>query len=173
MKNIPFYLVAGFIFISMKLGFVISDNNDLRFLLAPTNKFIEILTGSQSIYMIEKGYCHETLNIVINKSCSGFNFWLISFMAFTYLTVAHSANKLQKSMSVPLSLIFAYFFSIFTNSSRIFASIIVQNATAKIVMQQQLLHETIGIITNLSFLVLTYYLIDKLLTHLKNNAQLS
>ncbi len=173
MKNTQFYIFTGIIFILFKFGFTFSDNDDLQFLLNPTNKLVEIFTGSQSVYISEKGYCHETLNIVINKSCSGFNFWLISFMAFAYLTVTRSVNSMQKSISIPAALIFAYFFSIFTNSSRIFASIIVQNATAKIVMQQQLLHETIGIITNLSFLVLTYYLIDKLLTHLKNNAQLS
>ncbi len=123
--------------------------------------------------MAEKGYYYENLGIIINKSCSGFNFWLISFMAFTYLAVNSSVTTQQKIISIPLSLIFAYLFSIFTNTSRIFVSIVVQSATHQLIVQQLLLHETIGIITNLSFLVLTYYLIDKLLTHLKHNAQLS
>jgi exosortase K len=59
---------------------------------------------------------------------------------------------------LPASLAGSFFFTILVNSSRIIISIATQNYTSSI------LHEAIGIITNLTFLVLTCLLLDRFLT---------
>ena len=74
-KQIPFYLAAGIIFLLLKLGHSMADHNALQFLLWPTSKLVALMTGASSSYLPEGGYFHAQLNIVINKSCSGFNFW--------------------------------------------------------------------------------------------------
>ncbi|WP_296620372.1 exosortase K [Marivirga sp.] len=171
-KNIPYYLTAVGIFILLKFGFTLADNNDLAFLLKPTDKLFGFLTGSHSIYLSESGYFHEHLNIIIDKSCSGFNFWVLCFLLFTYLTVKHSDKTLSKILIIPTALIGAYLLTIFVNTSRIFASIVVQTQTESIFLNQQhIIHEAIGIITNLTFLILAYVLIEKLLIHKRYNAK--
>jgi len=173
-KNIPYYLTAVGLFILLKFGFALADNNDLTFLLKPTDRFVGLLTGSNSIYFADKGFYHDKLNILIDKSCSGFNFWLLCFLIFIYLTVKYLDKPLHKVLSIPIVLFCAYLLTIFVNTSRIFVSVIVQNQTKDFFANQQhLIHESIGIITNLSFLVLAYYIVEKFLIHRQHNAKLA
>jgi len=173
-KNIPYYLIAVGLFILLKFGFTLADNNDLTFLLKPTDKLVGLLTGSHSVYLSDSGYFHEHLNIIIDKSCSGFNFWILSFLLFTYLTVKHFDRTLSKILTIPTALIGAYLLTIFVNTSRIFASILVQTQTKSIFLNQQyIIHEAIGITTNLTFLILAYVLIEKLIIHKRYNAKFS
>ena len=153
-KNIPYYLTAVGLFILLKFGYTLADNNDLTFLIKPTDKLVGFLTGSHSIYLAERGYYHEHLNIIIDKSCSGFNFWILCFLLFTYLTVKYFDKTLNKILTIPTALIGAYLLTIFVNTSRIFAFIVVQTQTKNILLNHQhILHEAIGIITNLTFLI--------------------
>lgn len=171
-KNIPYYLIAAGLFVLLKFGYTLADNNDLTFLLKPTDKLVGLLTGSKSVYLSESGYLHEHLNIIIDKSCSGFNFWVLCFLLFTYLIVKHHNQPIHKFLSVPIALMGAYLLTLFVNTSRIFASIVVQNqARSFFLNQQQIVHEAIGIITNLTFLILAYLLVDKILTHKRHNAK--
>lgn len=171
-KNIPYYLTTVGFFILLKFGFTLADNNDLAFLLKPTDKLVGLLTGSDSIYLSDSGYFHEHLNIIIDKSCSGFNFWILSFLLFTYLSVKHFDKTLSKILTIPTALFGAFLLTIFVNTSRIFASIVVQTQTKSILLNQQhIVHEAIGIITNLTFLILAYILIEKLLIHKRYNAK--
>lgn len=171
-KDIIYYFIAAVLFVLLKFGYTLSDNNDLIFLLKPTDKIVGLLTGSHSIYLPASGYYHEYLNIVIDKSCSGFNFWVLCFLLFTYLTVKHVEKTLSKILTIPTALIGAYLLTIFVNASRIFASIVVQTQTKNIFLNQQhIVHEAIGIITNLTFLILAYVLIEKFLIHRRYNAK--
>ncbi len=168
-KNIPYYLIAVGLFIVLKFAFKFADNNDLIFLLKPTDILVGLLTGSRSVYLPDSGYFHENLNILIDKSCSGFNFWALCFLLFTYLTVKHFDKTTSKILTIPASLIGAYLLTLWVNTSRIFVSIIVQGQTNNILLNRQpIIHEAIGIITYLSFLILAYMLIEKFL---KNRRQ--
>ena len=170
-RNIPYYLTAVGLFLLLKIGFTFADNSDLIFLLKPTDKLVGLLTGSQSVFLAEDGFFHEKINIVIDKSCSGFNFWILCFLVFVYLGLKYFDKHLHKILIFPTVLFCAYLLTVFANVSRIFASIIVQNQTANIFPNQQyLIHESVGIITYFSFLVLAYYLIEKFLKH-KNYAK--
>ena len=171
-KNIPYYLIAAGLFILLKIGFRLADNNDLAFLLKPTEKLVGILTGSHSVYLPDSGYFHEKTNIIIDKSCSGFNFWVLGFLLFAYLFLKHFDGFIGKILSIPTALIGAYLLTVIVNTSRIFASIIVRNQTESIFPNQQpIIHETIGITTILTFLILAYILIDKLLINKRRYAK--
>jgi len=159
----------------LKFGYTIANNDNLIFLLKPTNILVGFLTGSNSIYSTENGYFHQELNILIEKSCSGFNFWLLSFLMLTFLLLKYFKNNLHKTMTIPFSLLAAYLVTIFVNASRIFVSIIIQNQSNNFLSEkhQLILHESIGIITNLVFLIVVYYLTEKFLINKKNNAKLT
>ena len=160
--------------ILLKYLFTMAENDSLFFLLNPTNKFIEILTNSESIYLASCGYYHEQLNIIIDKSCSGYNFWLICFVMLTYLFLKYSDKNMRKLLSIPIALSFSYFLTIFVNTSRIFASIIIQKQTKSIQENwQPIIHESIGIITNLTFLIITYYITEKYIKHRQQHAKLT
>lgn len=172
-KNLPYYLTAFGIFILLKFGFTLTDTEDLAFLLKPTDKLVGLLTGSHAVYNPANGYYHANINVLIDKSCSGFNFWILSFLIFTYLTIKYVDTTLVKIISFPVTLVGSYLLTIVVNTSRIFTSIVIQNQTKNMVEQQHFIHEGIGIITNLSFLVLCYVLTEKYFTKKRDNAKLA
>lgn len=173
-KNLLYYLLSIGIFLLLKLGYTFADNNSLFFLLKPTDKLVSFLTGSSSVYLVSNGYYNDKLNILIDKSCSGFNFWILCFLVFTYLTIKYLDKPIHKILSIPAALFSAYCVTIFVNTSRIYASIIVQHQTKNILLNYQpLIHEAVGIITNLSFLILAFYLLEKFLTNKLHHEKLA
>jgi len=163
-----YYLIALSLFIFLKYGFTLANNDDLAFLLKPTNYLISLITDSNATYVSENGFIHHQLNIIIDRSCSGFNLWLISYMMLTFLGLKYFKTNYQKILVIPVALSIAYILTIIANTSRIFASIIIQNqATNFQFISSSILHESIGIITNLSFLILVYFLVNKFLYKMK------
>ena len=171
-KNLPYYLIIIAIFLLLKLGFTRTDTEDLAFLLQPTDTLVGLLTGSHAVYASLTGYYHENIDVLIDKSCAGFNFWIMSFLIFTYLTIKYVDNSLVKVITIPITLFGTYLLTIIVNTSRIFASIVIQTQTKTIFQNQQhFIHESIGIITNVSFLVLCYVLTEKYLSKKRDNAK--
>jgi len=166
-------MTAVGLFILLKFGFTLADNNNLTFLLKPTDKLVGLLTGSQSVYLADSGYFHERLNIIIDKSCSGFNFWILCFLLVTYLTVKHFDKSIHKFLMIPTALFVSYLLTLCVNASRIFASIVVQIQADKFLPERPhlILHEIVGITTNLIFLILAYVLIERFLIHKRYNAK--
>ncbi len=171
-KNSIYYLVAIILFIVLKFAFAAADTDNLTFLLGPVNKIVQLVTGSHSVYITGNGYYHNELNVLINKSCSGFNFFLLSFLMIVFRSVIFLNKQFHKTLLIPAGLITAYLLAIFVNSSRIIASICFQkHANTIFPDSHSIVHESIGVITNLSFLILIYYLTEKLLTNKLNHAQ--
>jgi exosortase K len=174
-KNTPYYLITIGIFILLKFAFTLAVNDQLIFLLKPTDKIVELLTGSHAMYFSEKGYYHDSLNILIEKSCSGFNFMLLCFCMLTFLLLKHTEKPTHKLIIIPISLLLSYLLTIFVNASRIFVSIIVQHQASRFLTDRPhlIIHEIVGIITNLMFLIIIYYLSEKFLTNKYQNAKLT
>lgn len=148
---------------------MIATSEDLAFLLYPTSNLVSFLTGFKSVYIEQNGYFFQGLNILIDKSCSGFNFWLICFFMLSFLTINFFKNKL---LAILISLVSGYLFSVLVNSSRIFTLIILQNQNSSFT-NNSIIHESVGVITNLTFLILIYLIVEKTLTILNRNAKLT
>ena len=173
-RNIPYYLTTIVLFILLKFSYTLSDNDNLIFLLKPTAKIVGLLTGSHSVYFFDKGYYHASLNILIEKSCSGSNFMLLCFCMLTFLFLKYADKTFFKSLTIPASLVISYLLTIFVNASRIFVSIIMQQQVNNFLPRSPhlILHEIVGVITNLTFLILIYILLEKFLTNKYQNAKL-
>ena len=134
------------------------------FLLKPTDSLISILTNSESVYQVDNGFYHDKFNILIDKSCSGYNFFLLCFLMLLFLFLKYIKRNYNRILSFFLCLIGAYFFTIFVNTSRIYVSVILQNTTIDFFnVEQNIIHESIGVVTNLSFLIIIYLLVDNIL----------
>ena len=168
-------MVAVGIFILIKLSYSLANNDDLTFLLKPTYKMVEVLTGSQFFYIPDIGYYCEKLNITIEKSCSGYNFWILCFIMLTFLALKYFERPFHKALIIPVALFTAYFLTIFVNTSRIFTSIILQGQANNFLPSRPhyMLHEIVGIITNLAFLILIYILTQKILIKKPSHAKLT
>ena len=165
-KNIPYYFATIGLFILLKLAYSHADNNDLIFLLKPTDKIVQILTGTHAIYIPDKGYYHNSLQIFIDKSCSGFNLMVICFCMLTFLFLKYPEKTIFKILTIPTAFLLSYLFTIFINASRIFVSIITTQQANYFLNNgpHLILHEIVGVITNLIFLIIIYITFDKWLT---------
>lgn len=85
--------------------------------------------------------------------------------------MGHISEVMYKIFVIPTSLLLGYILTLFVNSSRIYASIVIQKQTAFTRINQDYIHEAIGILTNLSFLILAYYLTEKFIIYKKFNAK--
>ncbi len=168
--DIIYYIVAGALFVLLKLVYRHLETADLTFLLAPTNKIVELMTGFKAEFLAKSGFYFTSLNVVINKSCSSFNFMLISFLAFTYVSVRETLTQPQKSLALLGSMLLAYLLAIVSNSIRIYTAIkLLPFSQAFSPDYKDITHEGIGIITNLTFLLLAYFLLERLLQKKKQN----
>jgi exosortase K len=159
MKNNHKYIFVIILFIGLKLLFSKASTIDLVFLLKPTDTLVSLISSSSGIWT-ENGYFHQDLNILINKSCSGYNFWLIGFIMLSFLSIQ---KEFQFSYSIPIILLLTYLFSILVNSSRI-----VILMRLEYTLQQNLnlhlnwLHQAGGAFIYLLFLIISYLSFDYL-----------
>lgn len=155
-KNTPFYLLALVLFAVLKWWFKSADNDQLLFLLQPTNTIVEIVLGSVSSYSPEQGFFHPQLNIVINKSCSGFNFWLICSIMFQFTIIPYLRSRITQFFLLPGIYVLTYFLTLFTNISRIISSIAVES---QFVTPSLKTHQIQGMFFHLTFLILFYLML--------------
>lgn len=166
MKNkITYLIIALVLFAGLKLAFPYLSIDNIRFLLAPTNEAIKLLFGTNAIYSSASGYFHADLNIVINKSCSGFNFLLISFLMFSFILL--KSNMMKSWQAVLLSLPIAYIITIVANVSRISGYLIMMQNPA-INAQSQLLHKAEGIFVYLTLLIISYIFFNHIINKIQH-----
>lgn len=164
-----FYLgISLLIFIILRIVYSYLNISDLSFLLKPSSMAVEIITGTNAIYDIAIGYFHPELDIIIDKSCSGYNFWLISFLMINFLLL--KSNITKKWLVIPLSLIISYVLTILANVSRITGYIIIMNNDIPPLLDPNntWLHQVEGIVVYLTFLVLFYFCLNYIINKKQN-----
>lgn len=159
-KNTPYYVFTIAVFLVCKAWFMQAETIDLRILLLPTTTMIEWMTSTQSVFMGQMGYFFESLNIYIERSCSGFNFWMLCFVMFAVTTVRYVPRHWMKVLAIPTALVLAFFATLFVNTSRIMVSMFLQQALQ---YHSPGLHQVQGIFIYFSFLLGAYLLLKYLL----------
>lgn len=163
-KNGIHYLVAILLFGALKIAYTQMDANDLSFILTPTDKIISLLTNSEGMFLNGSGYFHQDINILIEKSCAGFNFLILSFITGYLVSINHFQNRKAKWLLMPLSLLLSYFLTLFVNTSRIIIAIIINKQIQPQFQTGTWLHEAEGTFVYLFFFILFYKALNYLLT---------
>jgi exosortase K len=165
-KVIPISIVV-LIFVLLKLWYRHANEADLHFVLYPTDKVFNLISGSSSECVSERGYVHQDLHIIIEKSCSGFNFLLLCFVVLSY-SVIRNFDRIEKVLKYLLPiLVFSWLFTIFVNCSRILFSVRVHHSSANDAGGR--MHEMEGAFIYLSFLIGIYLLFEYLIKKTKTN----
>lgn len=154
---LPYYVGIGLLFLLLKYFYTQSSNTHLWFLLAPVNTCIEAVTGSQGIYAPSDGFLHTGLPIIIDKSCSGLNFWLLSFSLLSLSTLGFYQTHRQKLAACLALAAISYLVTLFVNVSRILIAIFtLQHKELHPSLRADWMHEAQGAFVYLLFLILLY-----------------
>lgn len=160
------------LFLLLKVGYTQTNSDDLLFLLSPTDKLISLFTSSTSDYIRGSGYFYSEFNILIEKSCAGFNFLILCFL-IGYITCLQHLVKISKRwIALPISLLCSYFLTITVNTSRILISISL-NASKNIFTDISGFHQFQGTFIYLFFLMLSYLILKHLLNKRIKNEELA
>lgn len=163
--DLPFYLAIAGIFMVMKLGYSQCSIDDLRGYLVVVDGLVKLVTNSGSHYLPAQGFYHANLNILINKSCSGFNFFALCFMMLAFMSVRHLRIGRHRITAIAVSLVLAYVLALFVNVARILTSIELQRLGASLHLAQTgLIHQAEGAFIYLFFLIAIYAVFNSLLT---------
>ena len=117
--------------ILFKGGFSIANVNQLQWLLYPITAIVELFTTIDFTWTSNIGYT-SSLNIIIEKSCSGGNFFIICMLLLLIKNWNPYAIKL-KTVHLLFILFMSYVITVLANSMRIISAI-------KLVYFRQLTH---------------------------------
>lgn len=145
-----------------------NDSDALKWILAPTARWVSALSGISFEYLPHQGYVNHFYQFLIASSCSGSRFMLLTFLmlAFSFLI----SDLLEENSSVHkeyiwfvFSMFFSYIATIFVNGIRITASIYLPAVLErKHLMDGWLsddrLHTLIGTVTYFASLCVVYLL---------------
>ncbi|MEW4922939.1 exosortase K [Algibacter sp. 2305UL17-15] len=156
-KHSAYYITGILLFIILKLMYSNANNSQVFILLKPLDTIISFILDSHSVYNPDFGFYHETQNITIDKSCSGFNFLMLSFVLIYFSVLKNLKSHFFKIIAIPLTLFFAFAFTQFVNASRILTAIFIEKNTN---FNYDWLHEAEGVFIYLSFLITLYISIN-------------
>lgn len=164
--DLYYYLALTVIFVSLKFAFSHMQTDNLRYFLMPLDKIVTLATNSNSRYITGQGYYHQQFNILIDKSCSGFNFFILCFTMLGAVLIQRTNNQDPRRRSLLGLFITAYILSIFVNSARIISSLFLQSMDSTFsFMRSALLHQAEGIFIYLCFLIIIYSIFNSILPH--------
>lgn len=151
-------LTALFLFILLKVGYTQTNAEDLLFLLYPTDVLVSIFTNSSSSYIRGSGYFHAELNILIEKSCAGFNFLILYFLVSYFTCLQHFRKPVVRWMMLPICCIGSYLITLGVNTSRIITAISLNKSESNF-LNTSWMHQLQGTFIYLFFLLLSYLIL--------------
>ena len=168
-NQIIYILVGLSIFVVLKLLFKYSNSDDLNILLRPTNYLFSLMQNSEWEYTLGNGYYYPEFNIVINKSCSGGNFFLICFLTFLFTCI--NLIRTFKSIVIYISmlLVASFVIAIFSNVSRI---LILLKLNHLGFAEEGLSHEAVGGFIYLVLLIISFLIFNAMVVRKKVESSL-
>ena len=158
------YLLVTICYIIYKQTVSSYSQELLMFLLEPVSHIVSFFTSSSFFYDNNNGFVFSSLDIVINKSCSGTNFWAISFvmLSFQFFRKDFFGGKFN-SIAIPFTLVLSYLCTLIVNSSRIIISAFQQQSYHLL----ERLHFYTGIVIFSIALIIIYLCFEYCLTKIK------
>lgn len=168
-KNIHAFAGVA-LFVLLKVVYTQLSVDKLLFLLYPTNVLVSFFTSSTASYVQSSGFFHPDLNILVEKSCAGFNFLILCFL-INYLTCLQNLVKTTKRwVALPICLLSSYILTIAVNASRIIIAISL-GGTKTFLSNTPNFHQLQGTFIYLFFLLLSYLILKQLLNKYFKNEE--
>ncbi|HYG39711.1 MAG TPA: exosortase K [Cytophagales bacterium] len=156
--NLFFYTAILLIAFLLKTFFSRATPDDLNFILYPTTSAVNAITGNSFEFISGTGYVMEGTLVVINKTCSGGNFFIIAFSMAAFMGVAAFSHFRDKAILLVGSLLSSFILTVTVNGFRISLAIFLLNRfPSSNLISSGLSHQLQGVLFYFSFL-LGYYL---------------
>jgi exosortase K len=165
------YVMMLVIFILLKWLATLVSVDDLRWMIAPVAYLVGLIKGEYSVFIPGDGYYFPSTEIMINRSCAGLNFYIMSVALLHFLVVRHFSRVRHLVPGFAAAFAAAYILTVLVNTSRIASSLITLHLGEQFLSEtlSSRVHEATGVVVVCSFLILIYFSVDYLLkSKLKN-----
>ena len=131
---------------------------DLRFLLVPTEAILRVIRNSDGVWVEGQGYLHVQEHFLIDATCAGFTFLLISFLVLYLVLPRHR----QDYRGLLACLLLAWPLTVVVNVARI-QSILTVGTLVPGSLHSAVAHEAVGVVVYLFGLCAAYFFARHLL----------
>lgn len=143
--------------VALKLFYSSASVNQLRWILAPTTRLVELITGMHFRFEAHAGYMSSDQSFLIAGSCSGVNFLLTAFLMLSLRTMWNFRSQNLRWRFIPIAALCAYVATIIANTVRISTALRLQGASHRgNWLDADQLHRFEGVFIYFGFLLLLF-----------------
>jgi exosortase K len=115
---VPFCIVIA-LAVALKRYYSLAEADGLVWILAPTARCVELVTGIPFVYEQGTGFMNLDHRAVIAPACAGINFMIIVFCMVSFSLIRSSREGKARLLFIPAAIGAAYVLTILVNSLRI------------------------------------------------------
>ena len=146
--------------LALKWWYRTATVDELAFLLKPVAHVIGLCSGETWNWIEGRGAYFPVAHIIIDRSCSGVNFLVITTAAFAFLLLKQPGVGCSWPALTLMSVVAAYVLSILANSGRILSMVWLQRMGFHLAPTA---HEVVGAVFFLAALLLACIALDRFL----------
>ena len=147
---------------SMKWFYSTATVDQLRWILWPTTKLVELVTGAQFTFESRAGYMNSGHTFLIAASCAGVNFLITAFVMLGLRKLWKNRDEKISWHFIPIAAVLAFVATIITNTVRISLALqMLGTQKSNRWLNAEELHRLEGILVYFGFLLLLFVLVEE------------
>jgi exosortase K len=142
---------------ALKLYYSTASADQLRWILAPTTAFVEMVSGAAFKFESHAGYISADRSFLIAPSCAGVNFLIAAFLMLSIRKLLSAGTKNVAWAFIPAAFLISYVATLVANTARISIALQLQRTPAGIGwLNPEQLHRFEGIFIYFGFLLMLF-----------------
>jgi exosortase K len=147
--------------LTLKLYYSTASANQLRWILAPTTAFVELVSRTPFEFESHAGYISSDRTFLIAGSCAGVNFLITAFLMLSLRKLWRDRSQNIVWKFIPSAALFAYLATLVANTVRISTALRLQRLPLESWLSPNQLHRCEGILIYFGFLLLLFMVSEK------------
>ena len=147
--------------LALKVYYSTATANELRWILAPTTRMVELFNGKSFVFESFTGYMSSDHTFVIAVPCAGVNFLLTAFLMLGLRTLWRARFEAVSWRFLPGAAALAYVATLIANTTRICVALeILRRSIEFSWLTANQLHRLEGIVVYFGFLLLLFLMTE-------------
>jgi exosortase K len=149
--------------VALKQYYSTASANDLGWILWPTARLTELVTGTQFSFEPYAGYINSSRSFLIAAACAGINFLIAAFLLLSLRKIWSHRLDGMRWFYLPIAAISAYALTIVANTVRISSALWLNKTHHELAgLDRDDIHRLDGILVYFGCLLLMYFVNEKI-----------
>jgi exosortase K len=157
--------------VALKFYYATASVNQLRWILAPTTRLVELVTGARFAFESNAGYMSSDHTFLIAASCAGVNFLIAAFLMLSVRKAWIARAPKIGWQFIPVAALAAYVTTIVANTVRISTALLLRRTPLEIGLNPNQIHRFEGILVYFGFLLLLFMVSENLMYRTATNSE--